>query len=54
MKCEITENIPKINYKGADLHMFHQSPYLKEKKKRLHKASVPGPGPLTLMDSVLF
>lgn len=32
MKCDITENIPKINDKGADLHTFHQSPCLKGKK----------------------
>lgn len=54
MKCDITEYIPRINDKGADLHIFHQSPCLKGKKKWLHKASVPLPGPLTLMGSVLF
>lgn len=33
MKCDITEYIPRINDKGADLHIFHQSPCLKGKKK---------------------
>lgn len=37
MKCDITENIPKINDKGAGLHIFHQSPCLKGKKNGFKK-----------------
>lgn len=53
MKCGITENIPKINDKGGDLHIFHQSPSLREKKNGFTGVSVPVSGSLTLMGSVL-